>query len=407
MSNSFFITKNSQKKQSLSSSQTIRRNIQENSFPVGSTAIDISKSTIKSLAFLQRYGRLCSVNAANTLVSSLEGVMLQRSLTIIQMEGSPFSKYKYYRIMLLISFGLQISSIDYRTVSQAERNVASRLQIVMQSYLYDGWILNTREPLSITRGSETKIITEKEIDQKIQSPRAIRRIKMAQTQTRIKRSTCDLNRIKEEDSEMLDYDSLMEAEKIDEIHLLSHTLPARLRDDVRRKPPNPKHNKFNKAFSTYVSNDESYLDKSQELGQTRTNISTSFNNKRAYSQPISPVHDVHEEVMLPAINNTFDASVDEIFSLAQDIVKPNLSDNTRKKISSMIDSDSFPIYNQQDSYSIQEEEFSEEEEEYSEVELESVETQTIIDDNVDSSVKSRDVEEESIKEEMIYNESDN
>ena len=117
--------------------------------PINSTFMNISNTDANSLSFIKRFDQLINLNASNTLISDLKGVQISESILHIQLDGTPFSKNEYYRIMLLIGLSPLIRTIDKMEVTSCERELANTLQSSTLLLIYQGYIIKNLDPLTL------------------------------------------------------------------------------------------------------------------------------------------------------------------------------------------------------------------------------------------------------------------
>ena len=117
--------------------------------PINSTFMNISNTDANSLSFIKRFDQLTNLIASNTLITDLKGVQISESILHIQLEGTPFSKNKFYRIMLLIGLSPLIRTIDKDEVTSYERDLANILQGATLLLIYQGYLITNLDPLTL------------------------------------------------------------------------------------------------------------------------------------------------------------------------------------------------------------------------------------------------------------------
>ena len=136
----------------------MKKKISIESIPIDSSFVDISCLSISSLAFLDRFTHIVTLDASRTEISNLKGVHDISSIANIKIAATPIAMLKHYRLMLLIVFSSKLSSIDDITVSNSERKLADSMHDSLRSFLFDGWVITKLNPTTIKKDNVEKII---------------------------------------------------------------------------------------------------------------------------------------------------------------------------------------------------------------------------------------------------------
>ncbi|KAI5548031.1 ribonuclease inhibitor domain-containing protein [Trichomonas vaginalis G3] len=222
-----------------------RRTIKMAYIPLSSVHIDISNSTVKDFTLLERFSKLASIDARNTLIQNVQSAPLHPNLEYISLDDSPITKLPYYRLMLLCTIGTNIKSIDAESVSNEERKQGEKYLPLIQKYLYDGYTIKSLDPLVLTRGE-----TEIEIDPENGEKSDISTIKVEQTTAIITEFAKQVNEVKSEmglDNKTVVVDEIMTSpKKIDYAPYLS---PSKFNQPEVPQEMSP----FEKAFTRHLS----------------------------------------------------------------------------------------------------------------------------------------------------------
>ena len=173
--------------------ETDRRNIDETTIPLHSIFVDVSNSYISSFKFLKRLQKVQSVNATNTLITDFSGAPLRSTLQSIRLQGSPISTNPNYRLMVLIMLSPHIEYIDENEVTKKEREISISLKSSLQPKLYDGFLLESTDPVTLCRGDEKIVLNQDDVKE---SKRKIHnKIKIGQTIEMMEKLSVELTNI--------------------------------------------------------------------------------------------------------------------------------------------------------------------------------------------------------------------
>lgn len=95
-------------------------------------------STLQSLVYL---------DLTATKIKSLEYIPSLPKLNSILLQGTPFSRYKLYRLMCIVAFDPSIRSIDNRAIATFEKIINSEEKSKIQNLLVEGWIIVSVKPI--------------------------------------------------------------------------------------------------------------------------------------------------------------------------------------------------------------------------------------------------------------------
>lgn len=222
-----------------------RRNIKFAFLPLSSIHIDVSNSTIQDFSFLERFSRLASIDARNTLIQNVQSAPLRPLIEYISLDDSPITMQPFYRLMLLCTIGNQIQSIDGVSVTNEEKEQGKKLLPVIQKYLYDGYTIKSIDPLVVIRG-ETEIEIDPETGEKLSDTE----IKINQTTIIIEEFAKQVNEVKSEmglDNKEVVVEEIMKSpKKVDYSPYLS---PSKFHVE----PPPEEISPFKKAFNKHLS----------------------------------------------------------------------------------------------------------------------------------------------------------
>lgn len=90
-------------------------------------SIDLRNNGLTSFDHFGTHDHLVELNVENNQISSLLGLTKQRSLKVIKIAGNPIARHPHYRVMLLLTVGFSIATIDGTPVDAADREAARRL----------------------------------------------------------------------------------------------------------------------------------------------------------------------------------------------------------------------------------------------------------------------------------------
>jgi hypothetical protein len=77
----------------------------------------------------------------------------------INLSQTLFSRLDYYRLMLLISIGINLRLIDATRVTDAERQQTSDLQLSVHPWLFRGHLLTDLDPVTVQLDNQVEQIT--------------------------------------------------------------------------------------------------------------------------------------------------------------------------------------------------------------------------------------------------------
>ena len=308
-----------------------RRNIRESRIPLRTQFLDISNSTISSFKFLDRLQKVLTLKAENTMISNFANTPLNSSIRNIFLKGSPVSRYDEYRLMVLIALNPEIEYIDAKVVTKDERSKAKAMRTQVQPKLYEGFLLISIDPITLSRADETIVINDNYLDES--QPMNMNEIKLNQTVSMMENLSYQISSASEKYNKKaiprIPVREMLKRKRIDTYDLIMGHGPATSPQKKRTtKPP------FVKAFKEHTENKEdlisaSVLVDSPEKREERHSLILNSTQRTVMDLNISP--EPIPKVKKPISNASFDEDLEQSISqfaeTADIIIRPNIPKN--------------------------------------------------------------------------------
>ncbi|KAK8845204.1 hypothetical protein M9Y10_021388 [Tritrichomonas musculus] len=329
-----------------------RRNIKESSIPLKSVYVDVSNSNISTFRFLNRLQEVLSVNATNTLISDFAGAPLCSTIRNIKIQDSPISRNPNYRLMTLITINSDIEFIDNQRVTKDEKEKSLSLQPLVQPKLYDGFLLTSMDPVTLSRADETVVINSNDI----KDSKSINRsdIKFNQTIEMMEKLSFDISNTSDEFGighiPKLPIRELLKQKKINATDFFPTN------SSITYKSKKDTQSSFVKAFKEYTQTPEDLVESSilfdspekrkerhslimqdspshystiQDSNQNQESVDQIPNQKVPETEIEEEEEEINEQVSIeklyddvvePNIPNKNDLTVEQIFGIASEIM---------------------------------------------------------------------------------------
>ena len=302
------------------------RSFNPSKFSINTKFIDLRHTDCKSLSFLKGLPHVSYVNAEGTQISNLSHVYLAGNLAHIKLSNTPFSQNKYYRIMLLIALSDKIQLIDNVRVKEDEINLAKKIGAAVHPYLYDGWILKSIEPVTLTLKSRSFTIKDEKINKAVSKSSFEQRSRMINEM--LQELNNDLFKTAKgmhRQTKPIPIEDVIKSKKaINSRELLKETIKAHKIPNIpseKQKKQNILSSPFGKAFTKHLDSPVDYIDKT--LDGERVSSPSKQDNEKQRNEKHDTKNETsssfHKDIMNESINkvNNEGAPISLLFEYAK------------------------------------------------------------------------------------------
>ena len=113
-------------------------------------SIDLTDNFIENFIGLPFLKYLTNLNLDDNPIISFEGAIQLPCLKWLSMKNTPLSRNKFFRIICIIAFGPQLSTINNEPVTKSMRQKAEVLKKPLIPYLKKGFVISSLNPLRLS-----------------------------------------------------------------------------------------------------------------------------------------------------------------------------------------------------------------------------------------------------------------